>query len=110
MGEERGLIEKDGANKRLVSLPIQCTCTLVKYSKQKTEINAKQTAHSFYGARERWRYSNLLASNALLDLLEHNLHLLSDEVLHLSLELLELATNVVDLASGGFLGLLIVGL
>lgn len=50
--------------------------------------------------------SRLLASDALLDLLEHGLHLLSDEVLDLGLKVLELASDAVGVAAGRLLSLL----
>ena len=50
--------------------------------------------------------SHLLASDALLDLLEHGLHLLSDEVLDLGLKVLELASDAVGVAAGRLLSLL----
>ena len=51
-----------------------------------------------------------MAGDALLDLLEHGLHLLGNEVLNLGLEMLELASDLVSVAAGGLLGLLEVGL
>ena len=56
------------------------------------------------------RQYHLLRSDALLDLLEHGLHLLSDEILNLGLKVLELATNLVSLAASRLLSLLEVGL
>lgn len=50
--------------------------------------------------------SHLLASNALLDLLEHRLHLLSNEVLDLLLKVLELASGAVSGAAGRLLSAL----
>jgi hypothetical protein len=47
----------------------------------------------------------LLASDALLELLEHVLHLLGDKVLDLGLELAELAADLVSGAGSGALGL-----
>jgi hypothetical protein len=49
---------------------------------------------------------SLLASNALLELLEHVLHLLGDEVLDLGLELAKLAADLMRGAGSGALGLL----
>ncbi len=50
--------------------------------------------------------SRLVASDALLELLEHDLHLLGDEVLHLGLKVLELASDAVSVAASRLLGLL----
>jgi hypothetical protein len=50
--------------------------------------------------------SHLLAGDALLDLLEHGLHLLSDEVLDLGLKVLELASDAVGVAASRLLSLL----
>ena len=49
--------------------------------------------------------STLLASYTLLELLKHNLHLLSHEVLNLGLELGELATDAVSSTTSSVLGL-----
>lgn len=50
--------------------------------------------------------SHLLASDALLNLLEHRLHLLGDEVLDLLLKVLELASGAVSGAAGRLLSAL----
>lgn len=65
---------------------------------------------SFHRVELYSQRNELLASNTLLDLLEHDLHLLGDEVLDLGLELLELATDAVSVATSSLLGLLEVGL